>query len=1038
VAGTSHQARRLAIVHFSGSISRTNKESHHVSERTKKLEAIFHAVSELRTPEERESYLNEACLADADLRREVEALLKAASVGEELFGPWKKTRLDSEGVPVKPLTEQVGSMIGRYKLLEKIGEGGMGVVYMAEQEQPVRRKVALKIIKLGMDTRQVVARFEAERQALAMMDHPNIARVLDGGATDAGRPFFVMELVQGVPITEFCEMNHLPIQQRLQLFIPVCQAIQSAHQKGIIHRDIKPSNVLVTMHDAAPHPMVIDFGVAKAIDRNLTEKTLFTNFATMIGTPAYMSPEQAEMSKLDVDTRSDIYSLGVLLYELLTGTTPFPEERLRSVAYGEMQRIIAEEEPERPSTRLKKRAIAVSVSPLVTRHSLLATDLDWIVMKCLEKDRNRRYETATGLAGDIQAHLNDEPVVARPPSATYRLQKFVRRNKLEFTAATLVLIVLIVAVAVSSWQAVRAKRAEEIAREQSNKAMGAEQSAQEQAKDAEAIKDFLVRQVLAVNPYVEPEPDPGRRTMVDRVARATQTEFADRPKIEAELRFALGIAYAGLGDNREAANQFEKAYAIRRDVLGPQHSDTLWALAAIAQFYPLIGRSQEARHLMTNALGIIRRSPHPLSSGEAEVLWTYGWQVSLERPPAEALPYLREAMVVAQKTLDPKDFRLKHKMWAFAYLATRAGQWEEAETLWAEGVRQCEQDFGADHPLTAQFLKGQAHLFLRLNRVEDARLILERSIPIYHRTLGTNHNNGLDAEGLLAEAYEKLGRFEESAKLYTVLYQRWEKRLPSITARDKCEDIASFFVRHRRYDEAKAVFRGMNDSFEKNPPVNKAEFEMMVAATAAIKGWCAAGEVYQKHGDQFARDAAGWRNHCSMLLYCSDATAYHQVLTKVLASARGMTNLADQRRIAELISFGPVTFSAEQAQQCDALVESFEHALATVSTNQHLWHRAIAMIEFRRGQFPKSLAHLEIALKAQKSGQERARLLVLKAMNLHALDRPKDSRAAFDESDAIMNSRLLDDLPEREGFLNYNERTYLIFHREAQTLLGLK
>jgi eukaryotic-like serine/threonine-protein kinase len=1009
---------------------------HPVNERTKKLEAIFHAVGELGTPEERESYLNVACLADADLRREVEALLNAAPAGEELFRRCDKTELELEDVPIKPLTEQVGSMIGHYKLLQRIGEGGMGVVYMAEQEQPIRRKVALKIIKLGMDTPQVVARFEAERQALAMMDHPHIAQVLDAGATAAGRPFFVMELVHGVPLTNFCQANQLLLEDRITLFIPVCQAIQSAHQKGIIHRDIKPSNVLVTMHDGAPHPMVIDFGVAKAIDQKLTEKTLFTQFATMIGTPAYMSPEQAQMSKLDVDTRSDIYSLGVLLYELLTGTTPFPEERLRSVAYGEMQRIIVEEEPERPSTRLKRRFTIKS--EIRNPKSEIDSDLDWIVMKCLEKDRNRRYETPSGLAADLQAHLNDEPIRARPPSPAYRFEKFVRRNKLEFATATLVLAILIVAVAVSSWQAVRAKRAGETARKQALKAMDAEQSAQDQAQDAAAIKDFLVRQVLALNPYVEPEPDPTRRTMVDRVARATQTEFADRPKIEAELRFALGAAYAGLGDYREAANQVEKAYAIRRDLLGPQHSDTLWALAAIAQFYPLIGRSQEATHLMTNALGIIRSSPHAWSQGEAEVLWTYGVQVSREKSAAEALPHLRESMVVTKQTLDPKDFRFRGKMWALAHLATRAGQWGEAETLWAEGVRQCEQDFGTEHPQTAQFLKGQAHLFLQLGRVEDARRILEAVVPIYHRTLGTNHSSGLDAEGLLAETYEKLGRLEESGKLYISLYPHWKKHLPSITARDKCETIASFFVRHRHYDEAKAVFQGMNDSFEQIPPVHAAEFEMMIAATAAIKGWCAAGEVYRKHGDQFAGDAAKWRNQCSMLLFCQDATAYHQVVTKALASARGTTNLADQRRIAELVSFGPITFSTEQAQQCDALVRSFEHALATASTNQHLWRRAIATMQLRRGRFPESLAHLEVALQFQKPGPERARLLVLKAMDLHALARPKDARGAFDEAEAIMKARLLEDLPEREGFLNYNERIYLIFHREAQALLGPK
>jgi serine/threonine protein kinase len=378
-----------------------------MNEPRKRLEVIFHAAMEIDSPAERERYLSDACGTDLDLRREVDELLKSAELADALFRAAVAGRCAEDPATNVVLTEKPGDRIGRYKLLEKIGEGGMGVVYMAEQEEPVSRKVALKIIKLGMDTRQVVARFEAERQALAIMDHPHIARVLDGGATDTGRPYFVMELVQGVPITQFCEGNRFSVEERLNLFIPVCEAIQSAHQKGIIHRDLKPSNVLVTAHNGAPHPMVIDFGVAKAIDQKLTEKTLFTNFGTMIGTPAYMSPEQAEMSKLDVDTRADIYSLGVLLYELLTGTTPFPEVRLRSVAYAEMQRIIAEEEPERPSTRLRKKAATGSQTPLVTRHSSLATDLDWIVMKCLEKDRNRRYETANGLGADIRRHLSN-------------------------------------------------------------------------------------------------------------------------------------------------------------------------------------------------------------------------------------------------------------------------------------------------------------------------------------------------------------------------------------------------------------------------------------------------------------------------------------------------------------------------------------------------------------------------------------------------------------------------------------------------------
>jgi eukaryotic-like serine/threonine-protein kinase len=394
--------------------------------------SIFLAALDIDDPARRAAYVAEACGGNVALRGQVEELLRAHG---HPGGFMKQPAPAIVTVDEPPATDGPGAVIGPYKLLEQIGEGGFGVVFMAEQQRPVRRRVALKVLKPGMDTRQVVARFEAERQALAMMDHPNIAKVYDAGSTEAGRPYFVMELVRGVPITEFCDHNRLPVRERLELFAHVCQAVQHAHQKGVIHRDIKPSNVLVTLHDGVPVAKVIDFGVAKAMGQQLTERTLFTNFAQMVGTPLYMSPEQAEMSGLDVDTRADIYALGVLLYELLTGTTPFDSKRFKTAGYDEIRRIIREEEPARPSTRIStlgRAAATISANrksdPQALRRQCRG-ELDWIVMKCLEKDRNRRYETAAGLASDVKRFLADEPVQACPPSAWYRLRKLARRHK---------------------------------------------------------------------------------------------------------------------------------------------------------------------------------------------------------------------------------------------------------------------------------------------------------------------------------------------------------------------------------------------------------------------------------------------------------------------------------------------------------------------------------------------------------------------------------------------------------------------------------
>ena len=589
-------------------------------------EDLFAAALE-RPAAARKQFLEQACGGDAELRRRVEALLRVhEEVGDFLEKPAvaDPSGVARAGAPQASLEEAAGTMIGRYKLLQKIGEGGCGIVYMAEQVEPVRRRVALKVIRLGMDTREVIARFEAERQALALMDHPNIARVLDAGATATGRPYFVMELVRGIKITDYCDQHNLPTAERLKLFLQVCHAIQHAHQKGVIHRDIKPSNILVSLHDDVPVAKVIDFGIAKAIGHRLTDKTVFTRFEQFIGTPAYMSPEQAGASELDIDTRSDIYALGVLLYELLTGRTPFDPKQLAQAGLEEILRRIREEEPPKPSTRLSTLAQAELTTAAQRRQvepprliSLLRGDLDWIVMKCLEKNRTRRYETASALAQDIQRHLGNEPIAARPPSKLYRLWKLVRRNKLAFAAGATVATSLVIGLTVATILFFR----ERTARRQ----------ADEQAAIAKAVSDFLQNDLLRqadsrvqADARFKADANLTVREALERASQRIGERFTDQPLTELAIRLAIGDALRGVGHEAQAVPHFLRAMELSEVKLGPDHPDTVKRMDDLAAAYIDAGHPERALPLLEKTLKLRKAKLGPTYPDTLTTMYNLG------------------------------------------------------------------------------------------------------------------------------------------------------------------------------------------------------------------------------------------------------------------------------------------------------------------------------------------------------------------------------------------------------------------------------
>jgi serine/threonine protein kinase/tetratricopeptide (TPR) repeat protein len=731
----------------------------------RKARDVFLAVGKLPA-EEREAYLQEACGDDQDLHQRVSALLQAqGEIGS--FHEAPALTMD------QPIAESPGTVIGPYKLLEQIGEGGFGIVFMAEQQHPVRRKVALKVLKPGMDTKQIVARFEAERQALALMDHANIAHVFDGGETPTGRPYFVMELVRGIPITEFCDQNHVSVGERLDLFQSVCQAIHHAHQKGIIHRDLKPSNVLVTLHDDKSVVKVIDFGVAKAAGQQLTDKTLFTNFVQMIGTPLYMSPEQAQMSGLDVDTRSDIYSLGVLLYELLTGTTPFNKERLRTAGYDEIRRIIREEEPPKPSTRISTLGPAAATVSTHRRsdpsrlRQLFRGELDWIVMKCLEKDRNRRYETANGLARDIERYLNDEAVQACPPSAWYRFNKFARRNKAAVVTVALVAAAMIAGTAVSSWQAVRATRAEEQARQQRDAAT--------RSANQEKLANTLLAGLLSAAAPEETKRNK-KVTAEELFHQAVQKfirhpQFKGDPEVEANLRLTIGNTYYKLGTLPEAESYLRQAVELRAHALGSEHPDTLAAEEALADLLCYGLRRPAEAELLSRRIWEARRGIlGPENPDTLESLDTYATALGNQNRLSEAEALSRQCWEARTRVLGKENERTLISQNNLSVLLMGQGRLRDAERLLRDcleirrrlGDRFDPQAHSDPQVETFAVMNNLAHILFLLGQFDEAEKVVREALPVVIDSHGEKHPASLHLRHMLARVLLDKGRPDQA------------------------------------------------------------------------------------------------------------------------------------------------------------------------------------------------------------------------------------------------------------------------------------
>ncbi len=675
-----------------------------------------------KSGDERKSFLTEACGTDDELLAEVEELLRFHDAA-----PGGESQIETPLRP-SPAPTQEPEKIGPYRILQTIGTGGMGKVYEAEQARPLRRRVALKVIKWGMDTEQVVARFDSERQALALMDHPNVAHVFDAGATEEGRPYFVMEFVKGEPITDYCDHRRLTTRNRLELFIQVCRGVQHAHQRGIIHRDLKPSNVLVTEVDGTATPKIIDFGVAKATSQHLTEETIFTELGQWIGTPEYMSPEQAGMTGLDIDTRTDVYSLGVLLYELLVGIQPFAPDELRSSGFDSMRRKIREEDPPRPSTRISTIGKTSTDTadhrrtdpPTLAR--LLRGDLDWIVMKSLEKDRNRRYGSPAELAADVDRHLAHKAVHASPPSTTYKVGKFVRRHRRVVIGAGLVFFALVAGLAVATVGMVRARRAERLANTQVELMIG--------------MFDLLDPMRDTLDPGETGNGESTAEALLSQAQERIDTELGDEPLVRAQLNATLGRIYMNLGLHEQALAAWQEAHQIRLEELGDDHPDVLTSTLSLGSIHDVMGNYEAALVHFRRAADMRARILGPDHPDTAESLNSLAFGLWRNGEYDEAAPLFERALAIRVEAFGPDHAVVGDTLYMQAVLLRDIGEYKRARNGFERALAIRETFYGTDHTAVAWVAHNYGLLLDQLGENDRARANFERALAIQEATFG--------------------------------------------------------------------------------------------------------------------------------------------------------------------------------------------------------------------------------------------------------------------------------------------------------------